>query len=159
MMPATSGTRGEMNRNPGPVPFTRNAPWRGQGKIETVPSGMSYQPRDATFDEAQNGIRALAMEMIRLQKGNEQIRRLGPLISSYMQKVNPLATDAAISGACDHCGVKPDDEYCIAALSHLEKVVFVIIRQLNGRVLYDADLIRAACRDALGLPCPAISQP
>lgn len=158
-MPAISGTRPEVNNNPGRVPYVRHAAYRGQGKIETVPKGMSYEPRDATFSDPHNGIRALAMELRRLHDGEQQIGRLGPLVSRYMQAVHPLAADAAVSAACDYCGIKPDDEYSIAALSHLEKVVFVIIRQLNGRVLYDADLIKSACRDALGLPCPPITQP
>jgi hypothetical protein len=66
-------------------------------------------------------------------------------------------TSAYVLAVCNACQAGPDDYFPIAALSKLQALVTAIIRQENGRVLYSADEITAACRDALGLPCPPIS--
>lgn len=156
-MPATSGTRGERANNPGNLNYMPHAPWRGQVGLEIVPPGMSYKPRFGRYDTDHNGLRALAKQLLAyyMRDGRRSVRAM---INRYAPNSENL-TDTYVGAVCNYCGVLPDDDYPIVTLSRLTSIVFAIIRQENGRVLYDAHLINAACWDALGLPAAPISQP
>lgn len=70
-----------------------------------------------------------------------------------------MATNSYLDFFCQKCGVEPDEPIALAALSKLIVAVTAIIAQENGRVIYQPEEISEACRDALGLPCPPITQP
>jgi len=156
-MTAVSGTRGERSHNPGNLQFMPHSPWRGQVGIEIVPPGMSFKPRFGRYDTDHNGIRALAKQLITYYQ-RDGLRSVRAMINRYAPS-SENATDSYVGAVCNYCGVLPDDDYPLMMLSRLESMVFAVIRQENGRVLYDVDQIGAACRDALGLPAQVASQP
>lgn len=149
-------TRGERNNNPSNLNFMPDAPWRGQVGIELVPKGMSFRPRFGRYDTDHNGIRAAAKQLLAYQQ-RDGLRSIRQMINRWAPPADHNATDAYVGAVCNYCNVGPDDDYAISALSKLESIVFAVIRQENGRVLYDAALITAACRDALGLSAMPIS--
>jgi hypothetical protein len=154
---AISGTRGERNANPGNIQFMPHAPWRGQVGIEIVPPGMSYKPRFGRYDCDSNGIRALAKQLAVYQQ-RDALRTIRQMINRWAPPADQNDTSAYVKAVCNACQAGPDDYYPISALSKLETIVTAIIKMENGRVLYDKDLIHAACRDALGLPCQPITK-
>lgn len=155
-MPATSGTRGERNNNPTNLNYMANAPWRGQVGLEIVPKGMSYKPRFGRYDNAHDGIRAGAKQLITYQQ-RDAIRTIRGMIDKWAPPSDWNATSDYVKAVCNACQAGPDDYYPISSLPKLVPLVTAIIKQENGRVLYCTDEITAACRDALGLPCPPIS--
>lgn len=157
-MTTTSGTRGERNNNPANLNFMPASPWRGQVGIELVPHGMSFKPRFGRYDTDHNGIRAAAKQLLSYQQ-RDGLRSIRAMINRWAPPADHNATDAYVGAVCNYCNVGPDDDYSLASLARLEKMVFAVIRQENGRVLYDTDLIASACRDALGLPVAAITPP
>jgi hypothetical protein len=151
-------TRGERSNNPTNLNFMAHAPWRGQEGLEIVPLGMSYKPRFGRYDSSHNGIRAGAKQLLAYQQ-RDALRTIRQMIDRWAPPSDHNQTSAYVLAVCNACQAGPDDNYPIAALSKLQALVTAIIRQENGRVLYEDDEIRDACRDALGLPCPALTQP
>ena len=150
-------TRGERSNNPTNLNYLPNSPWRGQIGLEIVPPGKSYKPRFGRYDTAHNGIRAGGKQLLAYQQ-RDALRTIRQMINRWAPPADMNDTSAYVKAVCNACQAGPDDYYPISALSKLQALVTAIIRQENGRVIYDADEIRDACRDALGLPCPPISQ-
>lgn len=155
-MTAISGTRGERCHNPGNLNFMPHSPWRGQVGIELIPPGMSYKARFGRYDTDHNGIRALAKQLITYYQ-RDGLRSIRAMINRYAPS-SENATDSYVGAVCNYCHVLPNDDYPLMMPSKLESMVFAVIRQENGRVLYDAEQIGSACRDALGLPVAPISK-
>lgn len=141
-------TRGERNRNPGNLNYIGASPWRGQLGIELIPAGMSFKPRFGWYDTPENGIRALAKQLLAYQQRNG-LRTIRAIIGKWAPPSDHNATDAYVGAVCNHCNITPDDDYRLTDLGNLRAIVFAIIVQENGRCAYPDSLIDAACADAL----------
>lgn len=148
MVSATVPTRGERNNNPGNIDFQPATDWIGQIGIELQRVGE--MPRFVRFDTAEHGIRAVAKILLHYERAehrdtiSEIVARWAPAIEN--------ATAAYIADVDRQLGVGPDDPVDIEQHARLAATVTAIIHHENGRCLYDAALIDAAARDALGMP-------
>ena len=139
-------TRGERNNNPGNI--VEGGGWLGDIGLEIVPRGMSYRPRFARFDTAFHGIRALAKQLLVYQQ-RHGLRSILAMVNRWAPAGDGNATDAYAAAACNYCGVSSTDDFPLTVGDNLENLTFAIIRQENGRVMYDGATIHAAVADAL----------
>jgi hypothetical protein len=139
-------TRGERNNNPGNI--DEGGGWRGDLGLEIVPPGMSYRPRFARFDTPHNGIRALAKQLLAYQE-KHGLRSILAMVNRWAAAGDGNNPESYAGAACNYCRVGPTDDFPLRVGCNLVNLVFCIIRQENGRVMYDAATIAAACGDAL----------
>jgi hypothetical protein len=147
-------TRGERNNNPGNLNYT--APphaWRGQVGLELVPEGEHFTPRFGRYDCAENGLRALASQLLVYQR-----RHNCSTPRQIVDRWAPPAENDTGAYAEDFAQVVcagVDDPIDLDDLATLAAATRAIVRHENGRCLYDAATIAAACRSALA---PALSE-
>lgn len=140
-------TRGERNCNPGNI--NEGGGWRGDLGLEIVPAGMNFKQRFARFDTPHNGIRALAKQLLVYQQ-KHGLRSIFAMINRWCPMGDGSNDpDSYAGGAANYCGVGVNDDYPLTVGDNLAKLTFSIIRRENGRVLYDAAAITAACADAM----------
>jgi hypothetical protein len=141
-------TRGERNNNPGNLNYLLRDAWRGQLGLEIVPPGETFTPRFGRYDTAANGIRAVAGQLLAYQR-RDHVRAIRGLIGRWAPSRDHNDTGAYVAAVCNHAGLGPDDDCDLSNPDNLSNMVFAIIRQENGRCLYDADTLAAACAAAL----------
>lgn len=141
-------SRGERNNNPGNIDYL-DPPhaWQGQVGLELVPEGKTYSPRFGRYDCAENGIAAIAKQLlVYLRKhGCDTPREL--LLRWAPPSEN--ATTAYVLDLAAVLGVDPDTVIDLEDPATLAVTVRCIIRHENGRCLYDPATIAAACQLAL----------
>lgn len=131
-------TRGERNNNPGNI---RKDPtvWKGE-----VPSAdASFE----AFDNAEDGIRALAKILIVYQR-KHGLKTVRQIINRWAPPVENN-TSAYVDAVCAEMGVSPDVEILLDSPSILFIIVKAIIRHENGRVLYADTVIEDGIDAAL----------
>jgi hypothetical protein len=143
-------TRGELSNNPGNLNYLPHTPWRGQIGIEIVRPGMSYKPRFGRYDDAENGIRAIAKQLISYRA--DGLRTIRDLINRWAPPADKNDTSAYVKAVSAAVGVLPAVPIDLTEFTTLTAIVTAIIRQENGRCLYAPTLIETACRDAIGIP-------
>ena len=150
----TGPTRGEFNHNPLNINFMARRPWNGQVGIEAVMPGHSYTPRFGRYVDDFHGIRASFKQLI-LDNTVHGLKTITALISDPTYGWAPAADrndDATyIETVVQHSGIPADQEI---DLTHLPTAIAVwpgFCIEENGRNPYNAALIEAAARDALGL--------
>lgn len=139
-------TRGERNNNPGNIDYQQPpaSPWRGQVGIESAAGG---EARFIRFDEAKNGLRAVARTLTTYQR-NHGCRSVRDLIKRWAPpKEND--TDAYVSAVASRVGVDPDASIDVTNASTLRQLTRAIVVHENGRCIYDDDTIAAAVDSAL----------
>lgn len=146
-------TRGERNNNPGNINFLSSSPWRGQVGLELVPAGMSYKPRFGRYDDIENGIRAIAMQLLAYRKAG--FKTIRDAINRWAPPSDGNATSNYVQNVSRAVGVLPTIPLDIADHDILPRIVKAIISQENGRCTYDDRLIETACRDALSTLGPS----
>jgi hypothetical protein len=139
-------TRGERNNNPGNI--NEGGGWDGDLGLEIVPAGYDYQPRFARFDTAQNGMRAIAKQLLAYQQ-RHGLNTVRGMINRWAPPSDDNDTSAYVDEVCAKVGVGPDDAIDLTDLRTIQNMVTGVIFQENGRVLYAPDLITAACQSAL----------
>lgn len=149
-MMGTEPTRGERNNNPGNI--NEGGGWQGDIGLELVPDGDSYSPRFARFDTAENGIRAIAKQLLVYQY-KHGLHTVRTMINRWAPPADDNDTDAYVAAVSVQVGVGPDDTIVLANDNDaLPSMVYAIIHQENGRVLYDAATIDDACHDCFTPP-------
>jgi hypothetical protein len=148
MIGSSTPTRGERNNNPGNLNYLSANAWRGQIGIEIVPPGENYTPRFGRYDTALNGIRAVVCQLLAYQRIHG-LRSIRAMITRWAPGADDNNTAAYIAAVCNYCAVTPDDDFDLTNPDNLENIVFAVIRQENGRCLYGAATLSAACAAAL----------
>jgi hypothetical protein len=138
-------TRGERNNNPGNLNYIE-PPHQFQGQI-----GIEYgvpNPRFGRYDTVQNGIRALARQLIlyEVRHNWDTPRRIA---SAWAPARDSNNTENYIIGFAAALGVAPDQTVSMLVLGELSKAVNFIIFQENGRNIYDPAIVSTACQSAL----------
>lgn len=136
----TEPTRGERNHNPMNVRRT-NIPWAGMSPDQ------SSDPDFCVMQTDYFGLRMGAMNLLHgyVHEGHRTV----PQIIEAWAPPNENDTPAYVADVCKWCGVEPIDTLVLAQLSTLKSLVTAVIRQENGRCIYDDDDIATACRAAL----------
>lgn len=140
-------TRGERNNNPGNLNYVEVHPWQGQIGLEIVPDGESFTPRFGRYDTIENGIRAIAKQLLAYQRIHKCLT-IRQLVSRWAPgKENDTA--AYIKDVCGAMGVAQDELIDLNKSATLAAFVRAIIKHENGRCIYDAMTVADASRDAL----------
>lgn len=140
-------TRGERNNNPGNLNYIEVHPWQGQIGMERVPDGESYVPRFGRYDCAENGIRAVAKQLLAYQQ-HHNCRT----VRDFVQRWAPPQeneTAAYIKDVCRDTGFAQDETIDLTNASNLAALTRAIIKHENGRFAYPALMVADAAKAAL----------
>jgi hypothetical protein len=143
----TFNVRGFRNNNPGNLQA-------GTGfEGETGSDG-----RYGVYDTAENGIRALAKNLIAAQDKHQR-DTVKDIISAYApaKENGQASTDAYIKDVADKLGVSADQKLDLHDKATLQKFTEAIIQHENGKQPYDAQTIDNAVNRALGRPTQQIT--
>jgi hypothetical protein len=126
-------TRGERNRNPGNIRRS-SSKWVGLSATQT---DTAY----AQFDRPLDGIRAIAV-LLR-NYGRNGFDSVGAIVRRWAPS-SENDTAAYIANVSRWTGYAPDRQLDLARPDVMRNLVRSIIRQENGRVIYDDATINAA---------------
>ncbi|HDS1791816.1 structural protein P5 [Pseudomonas putida] len=146
-----STPRGVRNNNPGNIDFNPRNAWQGQLGLEV---GVA-SPRFARFDQAENGIRALAKLLLNY-RGKDGMPGVGrPGIDTPLEFISRWApsrennTLAYAQAIAKRLGVGVRDSIDISKPQVLREAVVGIIVHENGGNPYKAEVIDEGVRRAL----------
>lgn len=141
--PITSGARGIRNNNPGNIEISGQQ-WQGQVS--------GNDPRFATFDTPEAGIRALAKNLITYQD-KHGLNTVESIINRWAPpKENQ--TSAYVQAVAKEVGVKPGDPINVRDPAVLAKLTGAIIRHENGAQPYQSGTIDTGVKAALSGAMP-----
>jgi len=137
-------TRGERNCNPGNLDYHPTIQWQGQLGVEVLLNG---EPRFARFSAPVWGIRAAAKELINYitKDGCDTVEKI---INRWAPPAEN-ATSSYVRQVCNSTGFSPD-QIMTATDNCIGPLVIAIIKQENGRCIYDGGVIKQAVASALG---------
>lgn len=143
----TDQTRGERNSNPGNINYIELHPWDGQVGLEIVPDGETYTPRFGRYDTDENGIRAIGKQLLAYQTMHK-CTTVYQIVARWAPG-SENNTMAYAQNVAQMLGLKPVDPVDLSNAATLAAFMRAIIKQENGRCIYDALLIASAAKDAL----------
>jgi hypothetical protein len=138
-------TRGERNNNPGNM---QPGGWRGELGLELVPPGATFTPRFARFDTPANGVRAIAKQLLVYQQ-KHGLHTPRAWAFRWAPPTDGNDSEAYAANLAAHMAVGVDQPADLTTGENLANAVFGVIRQENGRVLYETELIDAVCKLAI----------
>lgn len=147
---ALTPTRGERNNNPGNLDYEPGIPWQGQLGVEILAPAeqtAGARPRFARFDTAENGIRALVKQLLVYQT-KHGCRVLRDFVARWAP-ASENDTDAYVADVGQWTGIAQDASVDMTDPTVAGSMARGIIRQENGRCLYDDATISAAVASAL----------
>ena len=146
-----STPRGVRNNNPGNIDFNPRNAWQGQLGLEV---GVA-SPRFARFDQAENGIRALAKLLLNYRGKDGMPGVGGKGIDTVLETINRWApanendTKAYAAAVAKRLGVGIADPINIKNLATLRGMVISIIIHENGSNPYAPAIVDEGVRRAL----------
>lgn len=136
--PDLTAPRGIRNNNPGNIEIGSQS-WQGQV--------AGNDPRFATFETPEAGIRALAKNLITYQD-KHGLNTVESIINRWAP-AKENQTGAYVQAVAKEIGVKPSDPINVRDPAMLSKLASAIIRHENGQHPYTADQVRAGVDLAL----------
>ena len=143
--------RGIRNNNPGNIDFNPRNAWQGQLGVEV---GVA-SPRFASFDQAENGIRALGKLLINYRGKDGMPGVGGKGIDTVLETINRWApsnendTQAYAGAVAKRIGLRTTDPINIKDPATLRGMVVSIIIHENGGNPYPPAVIDEGVRRAL----------
>ena len=146
-----STSRGYRNRNPGNIDFLPpGRAWNGQVGIEPAP-GNGGRARFAVFDSHENGIRALAKQLIKYQTAYKLFTVAG-MIDRWAPPSDNNVTSVYVADVAKAVGVGPHDAIDATQYRVLRPMVEAVIRKELGGFPYNAATIDEGLRRAGVMP-------
>lgn len=136
-------SRGIRNNNPGNIDFNPRNKWQGQTGIET---GVA-NPRFATFDKPENGIRALA-KLLRNYQKLHKLNTVREIINRWAPPVEN-ATTAYVKACARALGVDQNEVIDLSDRRLLKALTIAVIRHENGLQPYSDFIIDTGIAGAL----------
>jgi len=122
---STDLTRGLRNNNPGNMDFNlHNHPWQGEIR-------PSQDPRFCQFDTMENGVRALAKQLL-IYHERHSCNTVAQVINRWAPPVENI-TSAYVTDVAAFCYAGPDDLYDFKHGAPLGRLVRGIINHENGK--------------------------
>ena len=141
----SNAPRGIRNNNPGNMDFNlHEAPWQGEIR-------PSRDPRFAQFDTMQDGVRALAKQLL-IYHERHACNTVRQVINRWAPPVENV-TSAYVSDVAAHCYVGPDDLFDFKSEGALARLVRGVIDHENGQkaslAYVPPDVLAAGVKSAL----------